>query len=168
MDKRRIFCSIVEGLVFEDRCLWKLRKVIDESKECRNCILRELELKSLKTKISKISSDIKKSEGIKRGPKKRSESVENEKAEEGYNIIELSKILGKAERTLRKWVDRGKIPGKRVDKKWYFPKEEVDRLFSKKEDATLGPPQLEEKEESPEFQKADFLPEDQGKPEKGI
>jgi hypothetical protein len=76
-------------------------------KDCENCIVRELESKSIKVpktpkasntpKVSKVTSDVKKSEGIKRGPKKRSGSVESRKDEEGYSIKELSKILGKGE-----------------------------------------------------------------------
>jgi excisionase family DNA binding protein len=173
VNNRKIYCCVVEGAVYEDRCLWKLRKMIEDSKDCENCILRELESKSIKVskttkasktikasnilKVSKMASDTEKLEGIKRGPKKRSRPIENGKVEERYySIKELSKGLGKAERTLQEWAAKKKIPAVRIGIKWCFPKEEIDRLFPR------------EKEESPEFQKADILPGNRGNPEKAI
>lgn len=43
MANRKIYCEVIEGVVYDDRCLFKLSKVIDGNKACEGCILRELE-----------------------------------------------------------------------------------------------------------------------------
>ncbi len=51
---RKIFCEIIQGVVYEDRCLFKLSKVIEGNRSCRGCILQEIEkFKSGKRKSKK-------------------------------------------------------------------------------------------------------------------
>jgi hypothetical protein len=57
MANRRVFCEIVSGICFEDRCLYALKKIIERSKTCEQCIVREVEsLKSgsKKPKVEKM------------------------------------------------------------------------------------------------------------------
>jgi len=180
MTPRKVHCEVIEGLVYEDRCLYKLCQVTKDSKTCESCILRELErFKSVKTNVSDvsfISSDIKISSDVsdgrtgkrrsKRGRKRTPKFIGSETPKQMYSSQELSKVLGKAERTLQEWAQKGKIPAVRVGIKWRFPKEEVDRWLSQRKGGTVEPSQLEEKAEQPEFQKPDFVPVSQGEPEK--
>ena len=43
MTDKKVFCGIVEGIVFADRCLYELQKIIHGSKTCEECIYRELQ-----------------------------------------------------------------------------------------------------------------------------
>lgn len=43
MDAKKVWCSVVEGAVWSDRCLFKLSKVIEKNRDCESCILHELE-----------------------------------------------------------------------------------------------------------------------------
>jgi len=43
MDQRKVFCEVVCGVVYEDRCLYRLCKVIDENRACELCVVREIE-----------------------------------------------------------------------------------------------------------------------------
>src|SRR4030066_335450 len=40
MAGRKIYCNVLEGITYDDRCLFKLSKVIEANPECENCILR--------------------------------------------------------------------------------------------------------------------------------
>ncbi|MFB3886039.1 MAG: helix-turn-helix domain-containing protein [Thermodesulfobacteriota bacterium] len=42
MGIRKIYCNVVEGVTYEDRCLFKLSKVIEGNPVCEDCTLREL------------------------------------------------------------------------------------------------------------------------------
>ena len=56
---RKVFCLVVEGIVYSDRCLYKLRQMINGSKTCQSCILQELEkLKAIGTKVPNDINDI--------------------------------------------------------------------------------------------------------------
>lgn len=44
MDKRKIYCEVLEGVTYDDRCLFRLSKVIEANPTCEHCILRELQL----------------------------------------------------------------------------------------------------------------------------
>jgi excisionase family DNA binding protein len=188
MTAKKVWCSIVEAPVWSTRCLFKLCKVIEGNPTCEECILRQLErLKSVETNISDISfisSDIKVSKGAKgssdrsgvsdgrigkrrskRGRKKRSRPLEGEALNQMYSAQELSQLLGKAERTVQEWAQKGKIPAVRIGIKWQFSKEEIDRWLSEKKGHTFGTPEPGG-EELPEFQKGDFLSGNKGEPEK--
>jgi excisionase family DNA binding protein len=195
MAPRRIFCEVVEGVLLEDRCLYRLSKVIEENSTCENCIVRELEKirSSSKAKTqdaSFISSDVKTSENAKtskdikisknietlkkskksRRAKRRSQrgssQIGNGQAKQMYTTKELTRILGKAERTLQEWAQKGKIKAVRVGTAWCFPKEEIDRLLERKGEAQKVP-KPEEREETPGVQESEFLPENRGETEKG-
>lgn len=57
MAGRKIFCGVVEGVVYDDRCLFKLSQVLEDNKTCEGCVLREIEkMKSEKTKRFDIKS----------------------------------------------------------------------------------------------------------------
>ena len=43
MDIKKVWCSVVEAAVWSDRCLFKLSKIIEGSRDCESCLLRELE-----------------------------------------------------------------------------------------------------------------------------
>lgn len=62
---RKLFCEVVQGVVYEDRCLLKLSKMTENSKACAQCTLSEIlqlrnkieELKlAWKKKVHKLSS----------------------------------------------------------------------------------------------------------------
>ena len=68
MSNRKILCQVIEGIVYEDRCLYKLSKIVEDNKICEECVVRELErMKSGKAGRSDINnvSDIKETKGIK-------------------------------------------------------------------------------------------------------
>jgi hypothetical protein len=48
---RKVFCEILDGIIYEDRCLFKLSAMVDD-KVCRNCILSEN--KVLKGKLDEL------------------------------------------------------------------------------------------------------------------
>jgi hypothetical protein len=84
---RKIFCEVIEGIVYEDRCLYKLSKIL-EGRTCGNCILRELErMKSGKAEGSSVDDikDIKDIRGVKwvkgiKTPRRRTEPGPKKKA----------------------------------------------------------------------------------------
>jgi excisionase family DNA binding protein len=116
------------------------------------------------TKIIKDTSNV----FITKDMKTSEKMNQSEDTRQSYTVRLLANLLGKSERTLQEWAEKGKIPAVRVGVKWCFPKEEIDRLLLKGKDGTPEPPQLEEKEKPPEIQKTDFSPENQGEPEKGV
>jgi hypothetical protein len=61
---RKVFCEIIQGIVYEDRCLFKLSKVIDGNRTCKECILQEIENFKKGKKKSKGIRDLKKSKRI--------------------------------------------------------------------------------------------------------
>jgi excisionase family DNA binding protein len=196
MPGRKVYCNVIEGLVYEDRYLYHLSKVITGNKSCQTCIVLDLERarSSLKAKTggaSSISSDVKISKNMNiskdmkisknteaskkskksRRAKRRSQTglpqVGKGETNQVYTTQELSKILGKAERTLQEWAGKGKMKAVRVGAAWRFPKEEVDRLLEGKVE-TQEVPQPEEKTKTSGSQGPQFLPENQGEAEKGI
>jgi excisionase family DNA binding protein len=189
MPERKVYCSIIEGLIYEQRCLYHLSKVITGNKTCESCIVRELEKARSSSKAktggaSSISSDVKtskdtkisknietlkkskKSRRAKRRSQRGSSQIGNGQAKQMYTTKELTRILGKAERTLQEWAQKGKIKAVRVGIAWGFPKEEVDRLLERKGEAQKVP-KPEEREETPGVQESEFLPENRGETEKG-
>jgi excisionase family DNA binding protein len=174
MAVRRVFCSVVEGLVWSDRCLYKLRKMINGSKACESCILRELErLKSAKANVSNdafTSSDIsdrgtRKGRG-KRGHKRRSKLIGSETSSQAYSVQELTELLGKARRTIQDYAKKGRIPAQKAGKSWSFPKEEIDHWISKKKDKDVESSPVQGEEETSEFQGPDFTNVNQEESEK--
>ena len=173
MTLRKVYCELVEALVYESRCLYKLCQVTKDSKTCDCCILRELEkLKATGTKVPNDTNDINdindtngikdindignrsrqkmKKRSAKRRAKKTSRSIESETPKQMYTTEELSEILGKAERTLQEWAQKGRIPAVRVGIKWRFPKEGVDRWLSRRKGDGCGIPHTKQSEELPE------------------
>ena len=47
-----------------------------------------------------------------------------------YSVRGLVILLGKPDRTIRKWAEKGRIPAHKVGREWRFPKEEIDRWLS--------------------------------------
>lgn len=145
LDSKKIYCEVIEGVVYSDRCLWKLSKII-EGRTCETCILRKFEeMESAKTKRSSdinITSDIKilkVIKGLKRsrrkieaGLEKKPKPIKNESLIQTYSSQELIELLGKPERIIRKWAQKGKIPAHKIGKKWLFPKEEIDHWLSER------------------------------------
>ena len=43
MNNRKVYCQVVEGVVYDDRCLFKLSKIIEKNRTCEVCIVREME-----------------------------------------------------------------------------------------------------------------------------
>lgn len=43
MTDRKIYCEVLEGVTFAERCLYELSKVIEGNKTCESCIFRELQ-----------------------------------------------------------------------------------------------------------------------------
>ena len=161
MAEIKVYCSVLEGVTFSDRCLFKLSKIIEGNKICEGCILRQLERlkrcgfeeaearpvkkikagrkKRLKTSES-ISSDTKKSNDMKRSNKiKKSEDVKesedikgSENAKSQYSVRDVGKLLGKSERRTQELAKEGKIPARKIGLHWIFNKEEIDRWLSEK------------------------------------
>ena len=149
MAERKIYCEVVEGVTYEERCLFKLAKVIEGNKTCEDCILRELErIKFCETKeaivsplkkarrrrkkrskaVGSISKNIKKQKDIKE-----SEDLKQLKdIKESFYIRSLIRLLGKSERTILEWAQKGKIPAYKIGAKWNFPKDEIERWLSEK------------------------------------
>jgi excisionase family DNA binding protein len=167
MAGRKVYCGVVEGLVYDDRCLLKLSKMIEDNKTCENCILRELErakLPKTKVAISNISDEIKISGGIKdkfgmsevpdrkrnykRRPRKK--STGSGQSKRMYSTKELSELLGKAERTVREHAQMSRIPAHKIGPKWRFNKEEIDRWVSERKDGAYRILHTKQSEELPE------------------
>jgi excisionase family DNA binding protein len=183
---KKIYCEILEGVTYSDRCLFKLSKVIEGNAACESCILRELErlrsagAKAPNDKDNKDNIDNTRGRaaaGVRSGReikgrksqkrlKKKPRSIESETSNHMYSVGELSKVLGKAERTLQGWAQEGKIPAVRVGIRWCFPREEIAHWLSEKKGTHLEAPGEKGEEESPELEKADFLHANQGEPEK--
>lgn len=147
MVDRKIYCEVLEGVTFSDRCLFKLSKIIEGNRTCENCILRQLErMKSGKAErsdindinVTKVTNDIKdirrKRRRTKLRPKRKPGPIADapQDAEQPYTVQALIKLIGKPDRTIRKWAEKGKIPAHKVGKKWLFPKEEIDRWLSER------------------------------------
>jgi len=150
MADRKIYCEILEGVTFSDRCLFKLSKIIEGNRTCENCILRQFErMKSAKAGRSGANDlndtrdikDIKDMKGIKR-KNKRAKARRGRKPgpiadappdpERPYTVQSLSKLLQKSERRIQELAKEGKIPGQKVGMKWCFVREEIDRWLSEK------------------------------------
>jgi excisionase family DNA binding protein len=185
-EDKKVYCEVVEGVTYASRCLWRLSKVIEGNSTCEGCILRQLErLKSLEANISKISfiSNISKTSFIsqkssdvsgrrvrksrsKRRSKKRLELTKIGTFEQVYGTGELSQLLGKAERTLQEWAQKGKIPAMRVGIKWQFPREEIDRWLAEKKDKDIKNSRVQSGERSADLPSPDLANADQGEPKK--
>jgi excisionase family DNA binding protein len=177
---KKIYCEVLEGVTYSDRCLFKLSKVIEGNAACESCILRQLE--RLRSERPKVPNNINNTKGwaargdksgreikgrkLQKSLREKLRPIESETSNQMYNVGELSKILGKAERTLQEWAQEGKIPAVRVGIKWCFPREEIARWLSEKKGTHLEAPGEKGEEESPELEKADFLHANQGEPEK--
>jgi excisionase family DNA binding protein len=159
-DIKKIYCEILEGVTFSDRCLFKLSKIIEGNKTCENCILRQLErIKSRKAEQSgendiKATKDVKARKGInvtndmegtrkkrkrsKPRPKKEPEPIADAQAnaKQMYSIQALSKLLGKSVRRTQELAKEGNIPGQKVGTHWEFSKEEIDLWLSEKKEYT--------------------------------
>ena len=40
---RKVFCEVIQGVTYSDRCLFKLAKVLEGNKSCEYCVIREIE-----------------------------------------------------------------------------------------------------------------------------
>lgn len=156
---RKIYCEVIEGTVYEDRCLFKLSKVIEDNESCENCILRELEKNKLSGGKRTFSSAEKRIRPESKGPRQVKKKISptcihripEEEAElltiQSYSIRDLVSLLGKPERTIRKWAEKGRIPVHKVGRKWRFPKEEMDRWLSEQKGNASETPQAEERQD---------------------
>jgi excisionase family DNA binding protein len=148
MAGRKIFCGVVEGIVYDDRCLFKLSKVIEDNKTCEGCILREIEkvklekTKRFDTKDIRETKDIRDIKDTRRrrrrkgSPRGKPNLIGNEDTIQTYSSQDLIDLLGKSERDIQRLAQEGKIPAHKVGRKWRFPKEEFDRWLSEKEHHT--------------------------------
>jgi excisionase family DNA binding protein len=155
---RKIFCEVVQGITYSDRCLFKLAKVLEGNKSCENCILREIEkIRSGGSKRTHSSAEKRirpKSKEPRQIKKKISPTcihrIPEEEAEpltkQSYSIRDLVNLLGKPERTIRKWAEKGKIPAHKVGKKWRFSKEKIDRWLSEQKGDAIGIPEIEDEQ----------------------
>ena len=140
MTVRKVHCSIVEGLVYEDRCLFKLSKIIEGNKTCENCLLRELE-------EIKHSGDKKKRKLINPAPGKTAAAKKRrglipgqtmvDDIKQSYSVQDLTKLLGRSRRRIQELAKDGKIPARKVGRVWEFPTEETDQwLLERKKDSS--------------------------------
>ncbi|MBM4277275.1 MAG: helix-turn-helix domain-containing protein [Deltaproteobacteria bacterium] len=98
-DDKRIYCSVLEGVTFAERCLYELSKVIQGSKTCESCIFREFQrLKKgivIGDKPSKKNKDKRKRKATRRTPReediKGSNDIKEIKGINGSNDIKEMK-----------------------------------------------------------------------------
>jgi excisionase family DNA binding protein len=130
MPARKVFCEVVSGIVYEDRYLYKLSKVIEE-KSRQTCILRELErLKCPEIKGTKAKA---KGKGKTRtGAHKRPEKVEAI-AGETYSMESMMELLGRSQRRIQELAKQGRIPAHKAGPHWVFDKKDIEAWLSKKE-----------------------------------
>ena len=132
---KKVYCEIVEGITYSDRCLWKLSKIIEGNKVCEACLLRETE----EIKLGRIEKRKTKPEKRIKFESKKSPRPAREISEDTnrvYSIQFLCKQLGKSERTIQDWAQKGKIPAQKIDGDWHFIKEEIDHWLSEKKHGT--------------------------------
>jgi len=122
---RKIFCEIVEGAVYEDRCLYKLSKVVEGNPTCKNCIIQELEV--LKGKKGKKIKCLKKFKTDHTFPDRDGFPLLNV-----YDTKTVSHLLNIPIRTIQKWAEKGEIPAEKIGSKWKYPKKEIDQLLKEK------------------------------------
>jgi excisionase family DNA binding protein len=123
----------------------QLEKNERELKQALGISQNRSKVKSARTKSSsdikdtsdtKDTSDIK---GVRRGrrrikgsPREKPNPIRDEDTVQTYRSQDLIELLGKSERTIRKWAQKGEIPARKVGREWRFPKEEFDRWLSEK------------------------------------
>ncbi len=163
-EARKVFCEVVQGVVYDDRCLFKLSKVIENNKSCENCILQELEkIKSYGRKKTRIDAGKRnkprrkgRDQAEKDNPHTRLPKIPEGEAgaikgapqisKQSYSMRALIGLLGKSERTIREWAEKGKIPAQKVGKKWRFFKEEMDRWLSERKGEPNGTQEIEDEQ----------------------
>lgn len=162
-DIRKVLCEVVDGVVYSDRCLYKLSKVIEGNKTCENCILRRLEKiesrgvivpdvgEKKRGKAKRVRRARKKISlaGLSGIPKEGKEAIEDASQidKQMYSVQNLVNVLGKSERRIRELAQEGKIPAHKVGKVWHFPKKEMDRWLSEKRGETRSTLRSEEIQE---------------------
>lgn len=122
---RKVFCEVVEGTVYEDRCLFKLSQVIDGNPTCKECVLQEIEALKSKRQIprTRCSKKLKRPKKLKK-PKRIGEF---------YDSQEVSKLLNIPLRTIQEWAKKGKISSKKIGSKLWYPKAKIDQLVKERE-----------------------------------
>ena len=150
MEMRKVYCSVVEGIVYEQRCLFHLSKVIEGNPVCENCVLRELlRLKRCGGKEAEARPAEKPRPQSKKKPKadrrtskeKAGDTKESKGSKDikeindisrSLDIKDLGRLLGKAKRTIQDLAKKAKIPGARkIGTRWAFDREEVERWLEK-------------------------------------
>ncbi|MGO8988758.1 MAG: helix-turn-helix domain-containing protein [bacterium] len=131
MPSRKVFCEIVEGVVYDDRCLFSLSKIIEGNKTCEDCIVRVMErVKSRGIKGAKARPGKKAEAGTRKRPNKiRTIAGDTEKT---YSVKSMAELLGKSKRRIQELAKEGKIPARKVGPCWHFDKDKIDRWFSEK------------------------------------
>jgi excisionase family DNA binding protein len=177
MVERKIYCNVLEGAVYEDRCLFKLSKILEGNKSCENCILRELEKIKLSGAKRTYSTAEKRIRPEHKGPrqvKKEIPSVCLSRIQEGemepikdaaqitrqsYRVRDLVNLLGKSERRIRELAKEGKVPARKIGKGWQFSKEEIDQWLSRKRgnSVTTVRPERQQGPEMPSSQAPAYL-----------
>lgn len=61
--------------------------------------------------------------------------IENTKL---YTMEEVANIFGCSTRTVKRYVNAGKIDGQRLGRTWYFTEESVKRYFTQREGGSNG------------------------------
>jgi excisionase family DNA binding protein len=74
---RKIYCNVLEGVTYEDRCLFALQKVIEANPDCEDCLVRELRrFKRCEVKAVEPKPMQKAKAAGKKKPKKKSKLIE--------------------------------------------------------------------------------------------
>lgn len=165
MDAKKVWCEVIEGAVWSDRCLFKLSKVIEGNASCETCPVRELEIlkrcikKTEFTPVEKTeavrrrkSRTVKHAKGIKKTKASKVTDVSNdtnisndrkeprpvtEDTKQPYSVAALGKLLGKPKRRIQELAQKGKIPGRKVGRHWEFLKEEIEKWLPEKKEVSL-------------------------------
>ena len=167
MGIRKIYCNVVEGVTYEDRCLFKLSKVIEGNPVCEDCTLRELlrlkrcgikeaearpvkKIKAAQKKKPKAVRRMEKVKEIKDANVSNDINVSNvskhkkeptpvaENSKQTYSVEDVSGLLGKSKRRTQELAKEGKIPAHKVGPHWAFDKEEIALWLSKKEQPMMA------------------------------
>ncbi len=148
MEKKKVWCEVLEAAVWSDRCLFKLSQIIEGNKSCESCILRELE--KIKGCGKEVKLGRKRRSEMKRGRRPRlivgvpkdtndindindiKDINESDDIKQSLNVQDISKLLGKSKRRIQEMANLGKIPARKAGPHWAFDKAEIDRWLSEK------------------------------------
>lgn len=161
---RKIFCNVLEGVTYEDRCLFALSKVLEGNPDCEDCLVREIrrlkhcgiketearpvvDVKIARKKKAKTlrrrRKDAEKSNDTKVSNMTKVSNVTrvsldpnlSDEVEETLHVSEVAGLIGKSRRRTQELLKAGKIPGQKVGSHWRVDKAEIEKWLLERKDA---------------------------------